>query len=157
MYPMITQEMDLWCWAAVAQSVHKFFDSGSTLRQCQIAQPLTGLDCCGAERLDCDVAWVLEDALREVGHYRADFQGRVDFDYIRQSLQADRPICVRIEWGMGGLGHFVVICGYIISQSGEPWLTIADPKRGISRWPYDQFSFAYRGLGEWTDTYLVKR
>jgi hypothetical protein len=159
MYPMKQQRMNLWCWAAVAQSVHKFF-TGDELEQCDIARHMTGLtgfNCCNPPAWDCDVAWELDEPLQYVGHYRGAFQGIVDFNYVRQSIQAGFPICARIGWRMGNGGHFVVICGYTISDTGEPWLTIADPKRGISRWPYDVFSNAYRGLGEWTDTYLLQQ
>ena len=165
-YPMLQQQMDLWCWAAVAQSVHRVFDRTSTLSQCRIAQAVTGLDCCNSQQWQCNQVRALEDALREVGHYRRDYRWPLPFNYVRQSLDADHPICVRSEWRGGG-GHFVVICGYTISASGEEWLTIADPRRigsGTGTAParitycrYDDFLVAYRGLGEWTDTYLVQR
>ena len=83
------------------------------------------------------------------------FADRLLFSDVKGQLRAGFPICARIGW-YGGGGHFVVITGYTITGSGEPWVTIADPLYESYSWPFDEFVDAYFGAGEWTHTYLVK-
>jgi len=152
-----TQEQLNWCWAAVGVSIDKYFSPQSTRTQCQLAGQVLGGDCCSNSD-SCDLAEGLEDALNVTGTLKQARGGiALDFDDIRQEIEAGRPVCARIGWQPDETrGHFVVIRGYSVSSAGEPWVDIADPYYLDSTIPYDEFVNAYLDAGVWTDTFLVQ-
>lgn len=154
-YPMEPQELGLWCWAAVSLSVEKYFNAATQFTQCAIATAVKQSNCC-ANKLSCNQADELQVALDRVGHFRQMLTGRLSFQDLRDSIRAGFPVCARIGWIPSG-GHFVVITGYTVSNSGVPYVAIADPLYESRTWSYDDFSFAYFGIGSWTHTYLVRR
>ena len=155
MYPLETQEMGLWCWAAVALSVEKYFEPTSQQTQCGIATLVHHLNCC-ANKTACNRKAELHVALQKVGHFHDIRVGRLTFDQIKTSIDAGFPVCVRIGWWPQG-GHYVVITGAAIDDSGDQWVTVADPLYESGMWYYDEFSSFYFGIGHWTHTYRVRR
>jgi hypothetical protein len=112
------------------------------------------MDCC-PENMACDHAAFLEDALAVVGHLREAGEGVLSFDDVRRQLQKGLPVGVRIGW-FGGGGHFVMIVGYRVSETGQAMVRVADPKYTGGRISYDALVHAYEDQGEWTHTYLVR-
>lgn len=154
-YPMQPQEEALWCWAAVSLSVDRYFNRQSPRTQCSIASAVKqGRDCCN-NRPSCDEAAELHDALIHVRRFRQRIEGSISFERVRDLIRAGYPVCVRIGWWPFG-GHFVVITGYAISDTGEAFVTVADPRYESGSWSYDEFCFSYFGIGRWTHTYLVQ-
>jgi hypothetical protein len=64
---------------------------------------------------------------------------------------------VRIQWIDDQRGHFVMICGYSVSASGEQWVDVADPYWGNSILSYPQLVSSYLDAGKWSDSYLVNQ
>jgi hypothetical protein len=160
-YLLETQEESEWCWAAVAQSVERFFDPNAELTQCQIANNvIVRRNCCGDPVPDsCNVPQRLTDALGNRGIDRLQKDGALSrplsFGELQQQLDAHRPVCVRIEWDGGG-GHAVVVTGYQLLSSGARLVDVADPLYPDCTVDYEELANAYQGDGRWTDSFLVK-
>ena len=161
-----TQEKLHWCWAAVAATVaHYFFPDKPPLSQCMIAQTVVnpaGTSCCADITGVCDVSEDLIDALNAINtvvgpplnnHREPDTI--LSFESVKQQIDSKRPVCVRIQWSDGSGGHFVMVSGYSVDQSGVQWVDIADPYYDDSTVPYNQFVSDYLGKGAWNSTYLV--
>lgn len=152
-----------WCWAAVASTVSKYFFPDLPLTQCAIAEGVLhpGVNCCTDSTSVCDQQAALEAALATVNTLQSKslnnqpVPGFLTFGLIRKQIDASKPVCARIQWYGEPGGHFVMISGYSISQSGEQWVDIADPYYDDSTVPYEQFVSAYLDAGAWSDTYLV--
>jgi hypothetical protein len=159
-FPIQKQPQDSnWCWAAVGVSVNDYFLPGSALRQCELATHiLNDPGCCGTPPTGLDKTAYLQDVLRRLSVLREPPQAGIAlaFEDIRTQIDASLPVCVRIGWPDQSRGHFVVICGYAVSASGEQWVDIADPYFENSTTSYNDFVHAYQGNGEWTDTFLLK-
>lgn len=153
-YPLVMQEMELWCWSAVSVSVDRFRDQTSTRRQCDVASlVLAPVRCCGNEE-NCNSAQSLADALNSIGRLEAALEYPVSFDDVQAQLQAQFPVGVRIAW-FGGSAHFAAISGAFYS-GGHQRLVIEDPLYGQSIVRYDRFPTEYVGGGNWTHTYLTR-
>ena len=153
-YPLEHQEMGLWCWAAVALSVTKYFDPATEMTQCSVASAVKNKKCC-ADKPGCNQADLLEVALGKVGHFNQVLPRRLSFSELRDVLRAGTPVCVRIGW-FGGGGHFVVVTGFTVNEFGEQLVAVADPLYESDTWPYDEFASGYLRAGQWTHTYLVQ-
>ena len=162
-FPIEPQQETDWCWAAVTDSVEQYFDSKSTLTQCEIANRMLGRDCCN-DPDSCNLAFKLQDVLRPLGRLADSMVGYPPFTDLKKELTANRPIAVRIGW-FGGGAHFVVICGYKVLPSGARILQIADPFYGnlvdgeyfgIWEIDYDLFPESYQQGGDWTATFFLK-
>ena len=147
-----------WCWAAVAAGVQQFYEQCSD-DQCKIAGRVTTRKCCPYGRqAGCDTVQKLPGALG--AHWAA--QCDVDDpcktpDYVKQQIDAGRPIAVRIAWSGNGGGHFVAITGYIDEEGTELKLDISDPETGLQTpWGFSQFKAAYEGNGTWDITFTTK-
>jgi hypothetical protein len=158
-FQMNIQEHPDWCWAAVGQSIRRYF-SGSRMEQCEIAnEVLRQTDCCKRPLpSNLDTTAHLEAVLSRLGVLQETKTGVVlSFDDIHAQIVGKRlPICVRIGWHGQNRGHFVVVWGCPVTATGEQWVDIADPFYGYSAMPYDHFVHSYLHAGEWTDTFLVK-
>lgn len=151
-----------WCWAAVAASVAAYYDQGTYMRQCEIADlELKRKDCCqsrcGAALLDFNVTNVFASPLNRVDCFRrlARFKKATPSE-VRQELEAGKPICVRTVWPEGG-AHFLTIVGCWYDPEGTPMLALDDPFWGRSEYSYDRFSKHYQLLGgKWNDTYYTR-
>ncbi len=152
-FQMETQQESEWCWAAVAASVDHYFNPGSSLTQCEIASQVTGGDSC-AKPASFDEPERLQDALSAVEKLR-NTTGPLMFEQLQAELDADRPVCVRIEW-LGGGSHFVAIRGYQLMTSGIRTIEVADPYFADPTVDFDLFPSQYHGGGTWTATYLTK-
>ncbi len=123
---------------------------------------MLGLDCCNGAIAGCDQPSALETALGAVNtlvgkalNNQALPGQTLPFAAVRQQIDSSVPVCVRIQWFGEQNGHFVMLSGYSVSQSGEEWVDVADPYYEDSTVPYDQFVAAYLEAGQWSDTYLV--
>jgi hypothetical protein len=149
-----TQEKSEWCWAAVAVSIDKYFNSKSTLTQCEVANRVLGGENCCKSNGNCNQPETLIDALNSVKRLSSTLTGPLSFELVRGELDAGRPVCARIKWSGGG-AHFVVITGYQLLTSGARHLEVVDPFNPNSTIDYDDLCNAYYGDGTWADTYLV--
>ena len=175
--PNITFQMEKqktvnWCWAAVAVSVNRHFAPDSHWRQCGIVEvvlsrakgtdklPLPVHACCTKPiPRRCNQAWYLEDALKQVGRLKGWPKAvHLSFKKIQREIDAQRPVCVRIQWREpGNPGHFVVISGYHITRTRVRQVDVEDPATGsLSTVHYRTLVSNYRHSGRWTHTYLVE-
>ena len=160
-FPIECQAQFFWCWAAVGVSINRYFSPDSPLTQCELATHILPHhpQCCDNPLPpDADVSAHLQDVLGALGAlHPPPTSGPAQFKDIRTQINASLPVCARIEWPGQNLAHFVVICGFAVSASGELWLDIADPCFHNSTMPYNEFVQAYQGSGIWSDTFLVKQ
>ena len=137
-------------------------DDGSCCGECDDCKC-----CCHPEC--CDHPAKLEDALQKIYKWRATLDRPLRFDEIQREIDAGRPIGAGITWKSGNSGpkyrrndtpqqkgHFVVVRGYRVLSSGVRQVYVADPLNPSALVLYDEFTSAYYGDGEWTETDLVK-
>jgi hypothetical protein len=157
-FPIQKQDQSEWCWAAVALSIEKYFNSKATLTQREIAQKVLETKSSATDYSNDVVAWnvpaKLSDALRVIGRLRGNPAGRVRFEEISQEIDARRPVCARIEW-QGEGSHFVVITGYEVLRSGARHVAVADPQYPGSMMDFEEFQDSYHGDGKWVETFFV--
>ena len=153
-----TQEERNWCWAAVASAVDRYYSPNSFLTQCEVvAEMPTGAGAC----LDPDqhnIKGILEDALIVIGRGKPLISAKLDFTALQAEIDADRPVCVAIDWSDGG-AHFVVLCGYQQWTDGTNILEtvdVADPFYPDSTRTFSDFPKSYHGGGDWVQTYDTK-
>ncbi len=159
-FQMEQQSEPNWCWAAVSVSVKHYFFPGSIIEQCDLANRVLGETTCCDVPLPAglDRSAHLEDALTDVSVSYKILPGvAMTFDAIRAQINNSFPVCARIGWTGQNRGHFVAVCGFGVSATGEHWVDIADPFFGNSTIPYDEFVQAYQGDGEWTDTFMIEK
>jgi hypothetical protein len=158
-FGMFTQQQENWCWAAVALSVTRFYNTTSTwTSQCQIASSGLGFVCCppGNHSDDCDIPWFLDQALSVTNNYKTSAPGGpASIVQIQTEIDGGRPLGVRIGWEDGG-GHFLCVIGYSV-VSGVDWVTVEDPYYDPSYIPYSELCSNYQLIGGvWTDSYWTK-
>ena len=150
------QAQDNWCWAAVSVGIRRAYEGSATL-QCQVATQVLGQHpCCpaGVETF-CNVQRPLVPALRPHfdGPVLDDGNSR-QFEFVKHHIDRGHPLAVRLAWGEGGTGHFVVISGY--HETGDlKDVVVCDPYIGGKghRVPFEQFRSNYQQLGQWDLTY----
>jgi hypothetical protein len=163
------QKRGNWCWAAVTNSLLRFFNSDHELTQCDIVKECFSLakgyetetDCCQhARRQECNRTFKLVDALDIVGLLFSRCNYALSLDEIRDQINRGVPVGVRIGWRGGG-GHFVVI-----TAVGPPdpkgdnhtWVRVADPKDPAAAFiTYRALKNRYKGEGKWTHSYLFEK
>ena len=162
-YPLDEQQGDKLCWAAVALSVDKYFDPGSSNTQCSVAGAVLGRGCCPDPEVGCNEVEFLEKALDKVNRLASwPTAGPLSFTEIKDSINQRIPICVRIEWRGGGEGHFVVICGYRETKEHRQFVEVLDPWFPNSIVSYHEFVETYQNAeradagGFWSHTYRVR-
>jgi hypothetical protein len=155
---MPEQELDQWCWAAVAVSLAEYLKPYSAPSQCKLAGMVLNIPggCC-PDLAPCDQPAALTAALDAVNcHAGNPILGPVTFDQIKQTIDTGWPIPVRIVWEDNSANaHFVVISGYSVSNQRIPLLQVDDPFYGRSIVDYDTFVSCYQGNGSWERTYRV--
>jgi ABC-type bacteriocin/lantibiotic exporter with double-glycine peptidase domain len=137
-FSMQQQEHDHWCWAAVATSLARFYDSATKWKeQCTVANAhLQRSDCCSAAAAEeCNVARIMEEVLQTVGLFREWHIGPKPFDAVCEAIDDNRAIVCRIVWSGDG-GHFVVITGY---DRGRETIVVHDPFFQRSDVPFTTF------------------
>jgi len=169
-FKMEHQQHSNWCWAAVAVSVDRFFNSASTWCQCRIASRMAkreklNVKNCGtcqetkrAPRT-CNQPWYLDKALKIVGRMKAEPKIRaLSFVETERKIRAGQPVCVMIRWGKGPDAHYVVISGCETAKSGNRWVDVEDSFAGSSTWLYDEFRANYQySEGHWCATFPLER
>ncbi len=154
-FSMQHQQQTNWCWSAVATSTSLFYSTASQWTQCELAnQELNQTTCCqDGSTTQCNQDWFLDRALTRTSNLLNWATGTISFAVLRQQIDSQRAVGVRIGWNTGG-GHFVVLDGYntINGQS----VSVRDPWYGDSTYTYSSFSTQYQGTGSWTHTYKTK-
>jgi hypothetical protein len=159
-FTMEPQQLDQWCWAAVAVSVTNYIKPNSAPSQCDLAARALGVaaGCRGnAPPPACDQPYslnlALNDLSRQLGNH---IVGPVSFAKIKQTIDGGWPIPVRIVWDdHPANGHFVVITGYHVSPNGIPRLQVDDPFYDRSIVDYNTLVSSYKGSGSWERTYVL--
>ena len=167
-FKMEQQEHNNWCWAAVAVSMDHFFDQKSSWCQCRLATRMVRFrklktKQCGTCKKPkavpeaCNKPWFLDWALKQVHRLTGKIKnGALTFEQIQRTINAGRPVCLRLQWGKGPDAHFVIISGFETAASGNQWVDVEDPASGSSTWLYDEFRTNYQySKGHWTDTFPV--
>lgn len=174
-YKIVTNfEMQLqcytyWCWAAVASSIAKCFNSSSTCEQCNIANDqLQRNDCCSLPcnipNLPYDQPGKLSLALEFVDCNDGPVStGKPELKVVQEQIRQQKPVAVRIVWGDAPAAedsrngaHFVVIVGFL---PGTNLIAIQDPASDDTTCydiDYDQFPGKYSPPGTWENTYYTK-
>jgi hypothetical protein len=154
-----TQQQSQWCWAAVSVGVAVYYGP-TTWTQCSVASgQFAPLDCCGADGSGgCNQPWYLDRALMQVGHFGHLIFSLVPFPAIKMEINADRPLCCRVQW-VGGVGaHFVAVGGWSQDDNGTEFVEVHDPFYGFVQIGYNDFCSSYRSPGDaWTHTYFSVR
>jgi hypothetical protein len=155
-FQMERQKERNWCWAAVTVSVDRYFDATSLdLEQCELAGKMFRAGVCGNEK-KFNKPRKLQEALRLVDNLKDQpLNGPLRFERIRQEINANRPVCARIQWKGGG-AHFIVIDGCTEFDSGFRQVHVQDPDSGPGVVSYDELAYAYRLQGEWSHSFLLK-
>jgi hypothetical protein len=156
-----------WCWAAVAQGVSDYY-SNLPMTQCtlvgKVLKVQAGTDCCSnGGTSQCNRQWYLHKALETVGCLREVVPrtpGLVPLDDVKNEIDAQQPLGVRIEWTRGdarGGGHFVAIAGWRTGASGDPYVTVKDPwGPATETLPIAEFVNGYgTDAGTWTHSYFT--
>jgi len=142
-----------WCWAAVSTSINHFYDSASTVTQCQVVnQQLGRTDCCNnPASSNCNVPGYLDQALQYLNNFTSEKGQGTDQDIV-QAINAGEPPCIRIGWSGGG-GHFIGVFGY----EPDDYIWVTDPIYNNSLVSYEALTTGqYEGSGTWTNTYFTQ-
>lgn len=157
LFTMFHQEQFNWCWAAVALSVARYYNTTPIWGwQCQIASAGLGFVCspAGQNANNCDVPWYLDQALGVTNNFKTSAPGAASIPQIQVEIDGGQPLGVRIGWSDGG-GHFCCVTGYFY-VAGAIWVHIEDPCYKQSSLPYSDFCSKYQSYGTWTDSYWTK-
>ena len=150
------QEKSNWCWAAAASHVSDCI--AGYLDQCQIAS--ISLPACtgNCSSTACNIPYYLDRALSMINHFNSWHSGQIPVEQIKYELANGRPVCVRIGWGNGTNGHFVVIVGYSVSNRKIPFYLIydPDPKTGFHAVKQNAFRSSYKISGYWSESILTE-
>ena len=170
-FDMQTQCYTYWCWAAVASSIAKYFNSSSTCQQCTIANyQLNRNDCCShpchVPNLPYDQPSNLSLALEFVDCIDgAVSTEKPELAVVQAQITRKKPVAVRIVWGdpqaaedSRNGAHFVVIVGFL---PGTNRVAIKDPASGNRiRYDIDYENFPdnghYNTKAKWGNTYYTK-
>lgn len=157
-FRVIRQAQSLWCWAAVSSSVAEYFGTNGW-SQCRVASAEMGGDCCtSGGSAQCNRWHYLESALQRVEHFRDAAPGHLTPQAIADELDADLPVCLRVQW-WNGEGHFLAIHG-MIPHGNDPILLLTDPIYGRAQVQGSVLlNSGYQGAarGRWTHSYVVQR
>lgn len=147
-----------WCWAAVTASISQFYRANSRWTQCSIADAALGRqDCCGTGGPDpnmCNRPFYLETALDVTGHLLKVEPHDLTITEVQAELSNGRPLCCRIEWS-DRTGHFLSIIDCFFGQSGDVYLSIADPIFLETQILFQDFASAYQTGASWTHSYFT--
>lgn len=140
-------------------SVAHFYDSASRWTQCLVANSaLPRTDCCGDGAQDpnrCNKPWYLDVALATTGNLRQMNSGRLSFRDVQSEINNSAPIGCRVGW-YGGGGHFMVIAGWLVAESGTEYIDVSDPIYLDTQMVFQEFADRYQTGGDWTHIYLTQ-
>ncbi|MEP2103767.1 MAG: papain-like cysteine protease family protein [Parasphingorhabdus sp.] len=153
---MQNQTQTQWCWAAVSTSISLFYQSGSTWRQCKVANKAwSRTDCCGAGASGlCNNPWYLDRALKLVEVFDRMTGASESFVASKSEIDSGNPLCLRVGWSNGG-GHFLAIVGWRKTSNGNEYYDVDDPIYGRQTILKFQLESSYQGRGKWTHSYFV--
>lgn len=167
-FAMEKQGQDNWCWAAVAVSVARKYNSASAWTQCRLAtafyaQHGHNKNCC-SNGLDCSQPQALSQVFAITGNLAGQAMAHtVPFNDLVREIDAGRPVCVRIGWPTSPpSGHFIAITGYRVTESGGVFVEAQDPVNppgSIKEMPFAVLVSDYGAAtddGAWTHTYLTR-
>jgi hypothetical protein len=164
-FEMQKQNEHLWCWAAVAVSIHQFLDPASSIvwTQENLATQvlrnegqISGAIDCSLNPDLCNFPARLDDALSVVGNLAPPVEvGILSFTQLTQWIDRQLPVCARIVWYTGN-AHFIALDGYRVFSSGAQQIHVQDPIYGPSYQFYEDLCQDYPPGGSWQDTYTVK-
>lgn len=153
------QEQQNWCWAAVGVSIARFYDPSLAETQCKLANRSLGRnDCCADGASDpgkCDRPWYLQNVLQLNDNLESVSAGRLSFGAVQTEIGNGSPLGSRIGWSGGG-GHFAVITGWRLGESGVEYIDIADPIFLNSQIAYAEYASSYQSGGDWTHSYRTQ-
>jgi len=156
-FTSIPQGPSQWCWACAGTAISQHYPSPRYSRPCDLVNDeLNKTSCCvDGNTTSCNQPWYLDSTLKRTGNFSSTTPRSLDITEIKQEIDADRPIGVRIEWGDGS-GHFVVLGGYDDTlPAGSEEVAVFDSLYGDAPANLTQFISAYLGSGRWTDTYFT--
>jgi len=148
------QQQSNWCWAAVATGAAHYYNSTSTVTQCQVVNAQLGrTDCCkNPGSTNCNVTGYVDKALTFVGHLKSEQSSAATYAAVSEAVNVGTPPCIRIGWSGGG-GHFIGFFG--IEPTNMVWVT--DPIYGQSLVSTATLTGGtYQGNGTWTHTYFTQ-
>lgn len=151
------QPRKLWCWAACAEMVLRFF--GVAKDKCSVAGVALHMNNCCPSSIACDQGLSVEGIDSAFGSVRlaGDRFVTLTFEEIRAQISGDppRPVVAGIQWHEGG-GHLVVISGWRISADGSiRYLKVNDPFYTSGDIRYEDFVDKYgpNDNGRWVHTW----
>lgn len=148
--PLVTQQTQVWCWAAAAEMLFRYHGMGYT--QCEVLSFLFQFNCCGFPNACAITATVpqIQQTLFAFGGLSSRVVGPLSLQGVRAEIDANRPFIVTYQGSF--VGHVVVIYGY----DDEGNVYIRDPFYGSFVVPYAA-AFTYLGQGQqvWRQTILA--
>lgn len=160
------EEGTLWCWAAVALSIQRFFkDPNPFPSQCSLVTEVLkrdkpGLVCCppNNNEIDCNVKHSTAIALEVVRKIDERIADPISFSAITGQIDDPingRPICCSLVGQKKFGGHVVVLGGWEIRQGNKQWVHVQDPLGEEQGWqPYSEFRENQER--HWDATYTTK-
>jgi hypothetical protein len=154
------QETANWCWAASTQMVTE--NLGHNIAQCDMANLRFGrTDCCSGtcpQNAACNMpGWTM---FAEYGFTFDASAAPLSWDDLKaQICQAKKPMAFAYGPKSGGVGHVVVIRGFIESGASrsvlisDPWAPCTGTVRAIT---YDEYSSS-QTVNHWQTTYNIAR
>lgn len=154
-FVMQMQQQTQWCWAATSASIDHYFNAGSHVTQCDLANQVHGQTTCCANGStpQCNQAATTGNVIQSLGHLRNQVEAPQPFNTVDAEIMANRPLGCRIVWSGGG-AHAVVISG--VGDTGNPLVTVRDPWYGTSYIDIGTFTSSYQGSGSWPRTWFLK-
>ncbi|WP_436229489.1 papain-like cysteine protease family protein [Caballeronia sp. LjRoot29] len=156
-FPLVTQQKEFWCWAAVSLSMRIFYQrNGNGMQQCQLAQAVFPGHACCSPGYACDEPAELELAMKRAGVNANRLDRALNQAEITQQINDSRPVGVRVAWDPLH-GHFVSIYGIYGGSAGDVWIEVADPDPDVGEKStlLTSLTSCYRGTGYWSNSYLT--
>lgn len=170
------QQQTKWCWAAVTASLLSFFNAQDATKQCQVVkqffgQPQNGesaeADCCQSGLAEvCNKTFKLSQALESINLLEACESRPLTIKELRRRIGHGVPLPIRIGWRdrtgkLSNSGHFVMITAVGPDDPrGDDftWVRVADPKDKVASYlAYGALKDSYKGQGQWTHSYLLRK
>lgn len=122
-----------WCWAAITEGILRFH--GEVIDQFQIASRFLNRSTCGSGTIVRDICNQPKSLALCLSHNRISPNetpvNALNLSQIKQTLQANRPVCLRIEYNRidpvtnQRRAHFLLVCGFtdnnlLLVQNPDP-------------------------------------
>lgn len=138
--PLVAQQTNDWCWAAVAKAIGDHRNGALTKTQCQLVASLKGTPCpANAWGWWYEIQNLLINQYQVSGGNAA--YGARSFAEIKSMIDSQRVGIIHWSWSttpLVGVGHFLIIVGYS-EESGNQDLLFIDPintQLGVQKQPY---------------------